>query len=252
MDKYRPKSGAEKHKERQKKLEDINMAGRLLESGPPAWGCANYGIFIELCRPVVVSSETGLEIETSSRSVNLLMSVQAPELATSCSGALRSSPTSLVMHRASIRGQTDSQSSQVIKVRTVGSVGSSYHMSLHYRYFLPPPSPPPPPPPSISLYSYLCLPYVPFRAGLGDATESQKHLHMSWALVRTVKYSRHHRIRSMIAEQFRSISFQVFEEVYGLADNGSTRRIDMIAIPPNNNNGYIIDPTVRFEKQKSQ
>ncbi|KAJ4428044.1 hypothetical protein ANN_24058 [Periplaneta americana] len=26
----------------------------------------------------------------------------------------------------------------------------------------------------------------------------------------------------------------------------------MIAIPPNNNNSYIIDPTVRFEKQKSQ
>ncbi|KAJ4439736.1 hypothetical protein ANN_07864 [Periplaneta americana] len=64
--------------------------------------------------------------------------------------------------------------------------------------------------------------------------------------------SRHHRIRSMIAEQFRSINFQVFEEVHGLADNGSTRRIDMIDIPPNNNNGYIIDPTVRFEKQKSQ
>ncbi|KAJ4434582.1 hypothetical protein ANN_23144 [Periplaneta americana] len=67
-----------------------------------------------------------------------------------------------------------------------------------------------------------------------------------------LRNSRHHRIRSMIAEQFRSINFQVFEEVHGLADNGSTRRIDIIAIPPNNNNGYIIDPTVRFEKQKSQ
>ncbi|KAJ4432423.1 hypothetical protein ANN_21042 [Periplaneta americana] len=67
-----------------------------------------------------------------------------------------------------------------------------------------------------------------------------------------LRNSRHHRIRSMIAEQFRSINFQVFEEVHGLADNGSTRRIDMIAIPLNNNNGYIIDPTVRFEKQRSQ
>ncbi|KAJ4433936.1 hypothetical protein ANN_16255 [Periplaneta americana] len=67
-----------------------------------------------------------------------------------------------------------------------------------------------------------------------------------------LRNSRHHRIRSMIAEQFRSINFQVFEEVHGLADNGSTRRIEMIAIPPNNNNGYIIDPTVRFKKQKSQ
>ncbi|KAJ4439012.1 hypothetical protein ANN_14968 [Periplaneta americana] len=67
-----------------------------------------------------------------------------------------------------------------------------------------------------------------------------------------LRNSRHHRIRSMTAEQFRSINFQVFEEVHGLADNGSTRRIDMIAIPPNNNNGYIIDLTARFEKQKSQ
>ncbi|KAJ4428152.1 hypothetical protein ANN_24167 [Periplaneta americana] len=67
-----------------------------------------------------------------------------------------------------------------------------------------------------------------------------------------LRNSRHHRIRSMIAEQFRSINFQVFEEVHRLADSGSTRRIDMIAIPPNNNNGYIIDPTIRFEKQKSQ
>ncbi|KAJ4428796.1 hypothetical protein ANN_25789 [Periplaneta americana] len=67
-----------------------------------------------------------------------------------------------------------------------------------------------------------------------------------------LRNSRHHRIHSMIAEQFRSINFQVFEEVHGLADNGSTRRIDMIVIPPNNNNGYIIDLTVRFEKQKSQ
>ncbi|KAJ4438388.1 hypothetical protein ANN_14333 [Periplaneta americana] len=67
-----------------------------------------------------------------------------------------------------------------------------------------------------------------------------------------LRNSRQHRIRSMIAEQFRSINFQVFEEVDGLADIGSTRRIDMIALPPNNNNGYIIDTTVRFEKQKSQ
>ncbi|KAJ4433416.1 hypothetical protein ANN_15675 [Periplaneta americana] len=67
-----------------------------------------------------------------------------------------------------------------------------------------------------------------------------------------LRNSRHHRIRSMITEQFSSINFKVFEEVHGLADNGRTRRIDMIAIPPNNNNGYIIDPTVRFEKQKSQ
>ncbi|KAJ4438880.1 hypothetical protein ANN_14833 [Periplaneta americana] len=89
---------------------------------------------------------------------------------------------------------------------------------------------------------------------VGDATEPETLAHVlgSCPHGEVLRNSRHHRIRSMIAEQFRPINYQVFEEVHGLADNGSTRRIDMIAIPPNNNNGYIIDPTVRFEKQKSQ
>ena len=68
----------------------------------------------------------------------------------------------------------------------------------------------------------------------------------------TLRNSRHHKIRSMIADELRSKNYDVFEEVHGLATNGSTRRIDIIALPPNSNIGYIIDPTVRFEKYKGQ
>ena len=67
-----------------------------------------------------------------------------------------------------------------------------------------------------------------------------------------LRNSRHHGIRSTIAEELRSQNFRVYEEVHCLATGESTRRIDMLAIPPNSNVGYILDPTVRFEKFKDQ
>ncbi|KAJ4431958.1 hypothetical protein ANN_20567 [Periplaneta americana] len=44
----------------------------------------------------------------------------------------------------------------------------------------------------------------------------------------------------------------VYEEVHGTADNGSNRRIDIIAISESLSRGMIIDPTIRFEKYKAQ
>ena len=41
---------------------------------------------------------------------------------------------------------------------------------------------------------------------------------------------RHHTIHSMLAEALKEIGFTVFQEVQGLATEGSVRRIDMIAI----------------------
>ena len=41
--------------------------------------------------------------------------------------------------------------------------------------------------------------------------------------------SRHHKMWSMIANEPRSKNFHIFEEVHGLAMNGSTRRIDIIS-----------------------
>ncbi|KAJ4444542.1 hypothetical protein ANN_06337, partial [Periplaneta americana] len=66
----------------------------------------------------------------------------------------------------------------------------------------------------------------------------------------TLRNSRHHRIRSIIAEALRKKGLTVHEEVHGISQEGSCRQIDMLAIPPGSTSAYIIDPTVRFEAQE--
>ena len=56
----------------------------------------------------------------------------------------------------------------------------------------------------------------------------------------------------MIAASLRGIGFTVFEEVHGLANNGSSRRIDIIAFKPSTGIGMIVDPSVRFESHSGQ
>ncbi|KAJ4436670.1 hypothetical protein ANN_16801 [Periplaneta americana] len=48
-------------------------------------------------------------------------------------------------------------------------------------------------------------------------------------------------IRSLLASALRGKDYQVEEEVHGLSTNGSTRRIDIIAIPTRSTSGFIID-----------
>ncbi|PSN43635.1 hypothetical protein C0J52_16672 [Blattella germanica] len=62
---------------------------------------------------------------------------------------------------------------------------------------------------------------------------------------------RHHRVRSLIAKALREKPYSVFEEVHGVSDDGSTRRIDMIAFQ-DTNKGWIIDPTIRMESHADQ
>jgi Reverse transcriptase (RNA-dependent DNA polymerase) len=64
--------------------------------------------------------------------------------------------------------------------------------------------------------------------------------------------SRHHRIRSLIADALRKKKFIVHEEVHCVADNGSNRRVDILVFDSVTLNGYIIDPTVRLETDKDQ
>ncbi|KAJ4435820.1 hypothetical protein ANN_18439 [Periplaneta americana] len=45
-----------------------------------------------------------------------------------------------------------------------------------------------------------------------------------------LRNSRHHKIRSLLASALRGKNYQVEEEVHGLSTNGSSRRIDIIAI----------------------
>ena len=56
----------------------------------------------------------------------------------------------------------------------------------------------------------------------------------------------------MIADAFREKKFDVYEEIQGIADNGSNRRVDILVINRKKNEAIIIDPTIRFEKSKTQ
>ena len=67
-----------------------------------------------------------------------------------------------------------------------------------------------------------------------------------------LRNARHHKLRSFIAEQLRRKGYTVYEEIHGIATQGSTRRIDILAFQPNSTKGYIIDPTIRFEHHTNQ
>ena len=68
----------------------------------------------------------------------------------------------------------------------------------------------------------------------------------------TLRLHRHHTIRSMLAKALRDINYVVYEEVHGTANDGSNRRIDIIAFKKNELKAVILDPTIRFETHRGQ
>ncbi|KAJ4436951.1 hypothetical protein ANN_17083 [Periplaneta americana] len=68
----------------------------------------------------------------------------------------------------------------------------------------------------------------------------------------TLRIHRHHVIRTKLVDALKKLKYTVYEEVHGTADNGSNRRIDIIAISESLSQGMIIDPTIRFETYKGQ
>ncbi|KAJ4435363.1 hypothetical protein ANN_17977 [Periplaneta americana] len=67
-----------------------------------------------------------------------------------------------------------------------------------------------------------------------------------------LRIKRHNTIRSMIADALRTKNLDVHEEVHCIADGGSNRSIDIIAINRNKQTAEIIDPTIRFEISATQ
>ncbi|KAJ4440257.1 hypothetical protein ANN_08396 [Periplaneta americana] len=65
-----------------------------------------------------------------------------------------------------------------------------------------------------------------------------------------LRNARHHKIRSAIALALRDKGYTTYEEIYGLSETGSCRRVDILAF--NNTTGDIIDPTIRFELNTTQ
>ncbi|KAJ4426340.1 hypothetical protein ANN_27154 [Periplaneta americana] len=63
-----------------------------------------------------------------------------------------------------------------------------------------------------------------------------------------LRNTRHHTVRSIIATALRNKGYSVYEE----SSEGSNLRIDIIAFKPPSLEGYVIDPTVRFESHEHQ
>ncbi|KAJ9589535.1 hypothetical protein L9F63_017284 [Diploptera punctata] len=84
------------------------------------------------------------------------------------------------------------------------------------------------------------------RADLGTipsvdvVAESTKPLHTS---LEPVRLENHHTIRNVMAEALRDYGYAVYEEVLGVATNGSNRRIDIIAFRPSSKIAMLLDPT---------
>ncbi|KAJ4446717.1 hypothetical protein ANN_13414 [Periplaneta americana] len=67
-----------------------------------------------------------------------------------------------------------------------------------------------------------------------------------------LRNSRHHLVRSKIAVALRNKGWIVEEEISWLAENGSTRRVDILAYNADTKQGIIVDNTIRFEVECHQ
>lgn len=68
----------------------------------------------------------------------------------------------------------------------------------------------------------------------------------------TARIKRHNDVRTILATHLRDKGFEIHEEIIGISQQDSLRRIDIIAIDRKKNSAFIIDPTVRFEATLDQ
>lgn len=83
-------------------------------------------------------------------------------------------------------------------------------------------------------------------------TETLGHVLGSCAKGELLITSRHHKVRSSIAAFLKSSGFEIYEEIHCISTDGSSRRADIIAIHKQNKKAYVLDPTIRFEKDATQ
>jgi hypothetical protein len=80
-----------------------------------------------------------------------------------------------------------------------------------------------------------------------ETNETLGHVLGSCSFGELLRNTRHHRIRSTIADSLRVQAYEVHEEVTAL-----DRRVDIIAFDRKSRRGYVIDPTIRIESHVSQ
>ena len=67
-----------------------------------------------------------------------------------------------------------------------------------------------------------------------------------------LRNTRHHSVRSTIANELKRQGWSVDEELNCLSEDSSTRRCDIVATNPTKTQVLILDPTVRFEQTVTQ
>lgn len=60
-------------------------------------------------------------------------------------------------------------------------------------------------------------------------------------------HKRHNLVRAAVAKELRIERYSPYEEKERIAENDSTRRIDIIAVNEDATTGITSDPTIRFE-----
>ena len=63
---------------------------------------------------------------------------------------------------------------------------------------------------------------------------------------------RHHRIKHVITNLQQHMNFDCFEEVHAIDETGVSRFADIVAFKKGSKMAYILDPTIRFDKNEDQ
>ena len=67
-----------------------------------------------------------------------------------------------------------------------------------------------------------------------------------------MRHSRHNNVVNLIGAALCELGFKVYVELHCTAPSGSNKRVDILAIEPQTNNAFIIDPTIRMETSTDQ
>jgi len=67
-----------------------------------------------------------------------------------------------------------------------------------------------------------------------------------------LRNTRHNTVRTLIADEFRRLKWNAFEEVNCINPLKANQRIDIIVYKNKNDTSYIIDPTIRIETSENQ
>ena len=82
-------------------------------------------------------------------------------------------------------------------------------------------------------------------------TETPSHVLGSCPFNSLLITRRHHKIKHIITGLLQKKRFDCYEEVHAIDSNGLNRFADILVFPNNTKEAYILDPTIRYENNKT-